>query len=256
MTAIHGVLLDIDGVLTVSWRALPGAAETLAWLRDREVPFRLATNTTTLSRDDLAGTLRGAGLDVDPADLITAPVAAAEYLRRRHPGAGVFLLGGSGTRPDLDGVRLVDDGADVVLLAGADDDYTWGSLNRAFRMLRGGAALVAMHRNAWWMTDGGPTLDAGSFLPGLEAASGVRAVVTGKPSPTFFADCVATLGVEPGAAAMVGDDLHNDVLAAQAVGLTGILVRTGKYTEVELGASPARPDLVIDSIAALPEALR
>jgi HAD superfamily hydrolase (TIGR01458 family) len=253
---IEGVLLDVDGVLTVSWRALPGAAESLRWLREHAVPFLLATNTTTLSRADLASTLRGAGLEVEAAELVTAPVAAAASLRVRHPGAGVFLLGGAATRADLDGVRLVDRDADVVLVAGADDELTWGNLNRAFRMLRAGAALVAMHRNVWWETDEGPTLDSGPFIDGLAAAAGVPVEVTGKPAPTFFRDAVAELGVEPGRAAMVGDDLRNDVLAAQAAGLTGVLVRTGKFRDGDLEGVDGRPDLVIDSIADLPEALR
>jgi len=34
---VGAVLLDVDGVLTVSWRALPGAAETIGWVRRRAV---------------------------------------------------------------------------------------------------------------------------------------------------------------------------------------------------------------------------
>ncbi len=59
---------------------------------------------------------------------------------------------------------------------------------------------------------------------------------------------------------MVGDDLHNDVLAAQAVGMTGVLVRTGKFRQDTLDrwtADPAaaKPDHVVDSVADLPEFL-
>jgi HAD superfamily hydrolase (TIGR01458 family) len=254
--AIEGVLLDVDGVLTVSWRALPGAAEAVAWLRDRRLPFLLATNTTTMSRADLAATLVGAGIEVGPDELVTAPVAAAGYLRRHHPDAAVFQVGGRGARADLEGVRFVDDGtADLVLVAGADEDFTWERLDDAFRLLLDGAVLVAMHRNVSWLTDRGATLDSGSFVAALEAATGVTAAVTGKPSAEFFASCVATLGLEPAQVAMVGDDLHNDVLAAQRCDLIGILVRTGKFSQDTLDAATERPNVVMASIADLAAAL-
>jgi len=251
------VLLDVDGVLTVSWRALPGAAEAVAWLREEGIPFLLATNTTTMSREDLAATLVRAGIEVGPGELVTAPVAAAGYLRRHHPGAAVFQVGGRAARADLDGVRFVDDGsAGVVLMAGADDDFTWERLDDAFRLLLDGAELVAMHRNVSWLTDRGPTLDSGPFVAALEAATGTAAAVTGKPSPEFFESCVAMLGLEAERVAMVGDDLDNDVLAAQRCGLTGILVRTGKFRQEALDRSDERPNRVVDSIADLAEALR
>jgi HAD superfamily hydrolase (TIGR01458 family) len=255
VTSVEGVLLDVDGVLTVSWRALPGAAETVGWLREQGVPFLLATNASSMTRVRLADTLRGAGIAVGAEDLVTAPAVAGEFLRRRHPGAGVFQVGGRAAREDLQGVRFVDEDGDVVLVAGADEDFTWERLDRAFRILLGGAALVAMHRNLSWMTDRGPTLDAGAFVAGLELAAGTTATVTGKPSPDFFASCVSLLGLEPERVAMVGDDLDADVLAAQRSGLMGVLVRTGKFRQETLEASEERPDLIVDSIADLPEAL-
>lgn len=254
--AVDGVLLDVDGVLTVSWRALPGAARAVSLLRERGVPFLLATNASSMSRPELAATLARAGIDVSPEDLVTAPVAAGEFLRRVHAGARVFQVGGRAARDDMEGVRFVEDGAaEVVLLAGADEDFTWERLDRAFRLLLGGAALVAMHRNVSWITDRGPTLDAGPFVAALELAAGVRAEVTGKPAPAYFASCVGLLGLEPSRVAMVGDDLETDVLAAQRSGLRGVLVRTGKFRRDDLEASAERPDVVLESIADLPEVL-
>jgi HAD superfamily hydrolase (TIGR01458 family) len=251
----EGVLLDVDGTLTVSWKALPGAVETVAWLHQHAVPFLLATNASTMTRAELAETLRRTGLDVAVDDLVTAPVAAGEYLRRVHPGASVFQIGGRASAEDLGDARLVERDADVVLMAGADDDFAWERLDRAFRMLLGGAAFVAMHRNLSWLTDRGPTLDSGAFVAGLELAARTTAVVTGKPSPDFFQSCVGLLGLEPECVAMVGDDLENDVLAAQRCGLTGVLVRTGKFRQESLDSSDGRPDMVLDSIADLPGAM-
>ena len=254
--SIDGVLLDIDGVLAVSWEAIPGAAETVEWLRAQGIPFRLITNTTTHAREDLAATLRDAGIGVEGDDIVTAVVMTASYLRAHHPGATVFLLSDGDPTADLEGVELVDERADVVVIGGAGDDFSYENLNRAFRMVMDGAALVAMHRNMYWRTKEGLQLDGGAYIAGLEEATGTTAVICGKPSPTFFEEAVAMLGTTPKRTAMVGDDIVNDVLGAQTVGLTGILVRTGKFMPADLERAAGRPDQVIGSIADLPRSLR
>jgi HAD superfamily hydrolase (TIGR01458 family) len=253
---IEGLLLDMDGVLTVSWKPIDGALDAMTLLRERGVPFRIMTNTTSHSRADLSAELRGAGFDVSPQEILTAPAATAGYLRAHHPGARVYLLGETGVAQDLDGVDLVDDEpADVVVIGGADEAFTFHTMNVAFRMLRNGAAMVAMHRNFSWLTDEGLCLDAGAYVVGLEAATGLTAAITGKPSPDFFGSGLDAIGLPPERAAMVGDDLHNDVLAAQSLGMTGVLTRTGKFRQDDLDRADDAPDHVVDSIADVPSLL-
>jgi HAD superfamily hydrolase (TIGR01458 family) len=249
---IDGLLLDMDGVLTVSWKPLPGAVEAVREIHSRGVPFRIVTNTTSHSRAALAGELRAAGFDVSADEVLTAPAATAAYLRTHHPGAACFLLGEGRVAEDMDGVRLVDEDPEIVVVGGADEAFTFDSMNRAFRMLLNGAALVAMHRNLSWMTDEGLCLDAGAYVAGLELATGVTAAVAGKPAADFFRAGLEALGVPAERAAMVGDDLRSDVLAAQALGMTGILVRTGKFRQDDLSASDLEPDAIVDSVADVP----
>lgn len=254
MGEIRGVLLDIDGVLTVSWEPIPGAPEALRWLREREIPFRLITNTTTHTRSDLAETLREAGFDVRPEDVVTAVVATASYLRSHHPGARVFVLSDGDPRGELEGIRLVElEEAEVIVLGGACEDFSYPTVNRIFQRLMGGAVLVGMHRNMYWRTAEGLQLDAGAYIAGLEEATGKRAAICGKPSPAFFEEALRLLGVPAARAAMVGDDVVNDVLGAQRAGLRGVLVRTGKFLPSDLEREDVRPDHVLDSVADLPD---
>ena len=257
LAGVDGLLIDIDGVLAVSWRAVPGAPEALAGLRATGVPFRLMTNTTELTRRELVAVLGRVGFDVRADEVLTAALMAAEYLRANHPGARCFLLGGAESNEDLEGIDLVRDAPDVVVIGGASRAFPWEEMNRALRFVLGGAALVGMHASLSWMTEEGMVLDPGVILlRGLEAAAGRMAVVCGKPSPEAFASALRLLGLPGERAAMVGDDLETDVLAAQAVGLTGVLVRTGKFRHDVLERSARRPDHVLDSIADLPEALQ
>jgi HAD superfamily hydrolase (TIGR01458 family) len=265
MDRIRAVLLDIDGVLTVSWRPVPGAVDAVRRLRDAGFALALVTNTTSRTRAWMAATLSDAGFGVTADDIFTAPAITAAYLARNYPGASCVLLNSGDITADLAGVTIIpgDDAAspggaaapDVVILGGAGPEFSYPALNRVFGYLLGGARLVAMGRNLYWRTDQGLQLDAGAFLPGLEQASGVRAEVTGKPAAAFFATALDALGADASAAVMVGDDIEADALAAQRAGLTGVLVRTGKYRRETLERAPGRPDHVIDSVADLPDLL-
>ena len=98
-----------------------------------------------------------------------------------------------------------------------------------------------------------PVLDAGPFVAALEYAAGVEAVLLGKPSPEFFGSVLAEMGLGAGEALMVGDDFEADVGGAQAAGIPGILVRTGKYRRGDEGRAGIRPDAILGSIAELPD---
>jgi HAD superfamily hydrolase (TIGR01458 family) len=255
MRQTRAVLLDIDGVLTVSWRPLPGAVEAVRALRDAGFALALVTNTTSRTRSWIAATLSDAGFGVGADDIFTAPAITAAYLASNHPGARCLLLNSGDIAADLRGVTVVPGGAeppDVVILGGAGPEFSYQALNRVFGHLLGGARLVAMGRNLYWRTDEGLQLDAGAFLAGLEQASGVQAEVTGKPAAAFFRTVLHAVGADAAEAVMVGDDIEADVLAAQRAGLTGVLVRTGKYQRDTLDRAPGTPDHVIDSVAGLP----
>ena len=75
LEGVRGLLVDIDGVLMVSWEPIPGAPEALADLRDRGIPFRLVTNTTSHSQRPWLPSLAASGS--------TSPETSSSPLRRR-----------------------------------------------------------------------------------------------------------------------------------------------------------------------------
>jgi HAD superfamily hydrolase (TIGR01458 family) len=252
MTAI---LLDIDGVLHVSGEPVPGAPEAVSALRDEGHRLRFVTNNTTRARDVLAGELRAIGFDLEGDDITTTPLAAGKLLQ----GKRVLALTMNAIRNDLARyVELVDDGADAVLLGGADEGaetaevFSYGNLNRAYAEIRDGARLVCLHKNRWWQTSTGPLLDAGAFVAGLEYAAGVQAEVVGKPTAAYFHAALAEVDAAAAEAVMVGDDVEADIGGAKAVGMRGILVRTGKFRQAALRDAEPQPDAVVDSVADLP----
>lgn len=253
---IAGVLIDLDGTVYEGRSLVPGAAESVRRLRRAGVPLLFTTNTSRKSRGEIVASLADLGLEVRRDEVLSAPVAAAEWLADRGVDRILLLLPES-THDDF---RDFDIGAadpEMVLVGDLGAGFTFERLNEAFRTLRAGAGLVAIHRNRYWLPEDGPTLDAGPFVAALEYAAGTEATLIGKPSPAFFRTAAARTGAPLDRLAVVGDDVESDVAGARAAGLYAIQVRTGKFDGARQSdlAPDERPHRLIDSLADLPALL-
>lgn len=255
MTGVEGVLFDIDGVLVTSWKPVPGAVEALAEVRRRGGVRAFLTNTTSRTCDEIAAALGAAGFDVRPEEIVTAARLTTEYLRSTYPGEPVLLLNHGDIRADMPDVEFDDVDPRVVVIGGAGPEFTHEALSRVLDLMVSGVPVVAMHRALMWSESDGLRLDAGAYLPGLEDASGSRIVSVGKPSLAGFLTAAELMGADPASTVMVGDDFRSDVLPAQRVGMTGVLVRTGKFRQPVLDLAVDRPDHILDSVADLPTLL-
>ena len=242
-------------MLHVSGKAIPGAAAAVAALRESGHTLRFVTNNSTMPRAQLAEELRALGFELADDELQTTARTAARELA----GKRVFALVMAGVVPDLEGIELVGEGAEAVLVGGCDETlepnqvFSYMNLARAFAEIQMGAELYCLHKNRWWQTSRGPLLDAGAFVAGLEYATGVEATVLGKPSPAYFAAALDALGAEPELTWLVGDDAEADVRAAQLFGMRTALVRTGKFRPDTLEQLDVTPDVVLSSVADLPD---
>ncbi len=245
------LLIDIDGVLHVGTDPIEGARETLELLRERRIPFRLVTNTTSRSRRLVVERLCAMGFAIEQSDVLTPAALAVRHCRERGYSR-LALHVAPALEEDLQELAgSVNGEAQAVILGDLGEAFTYARLNAIFQQLLSGAELIALQRNRVWQSEHGLVLDAGPFVVALEYAIGREAIVTGKPSPTFFSTALAELGGEAGAAAMIGDDLEADVGGAIEAGMDGVLVRTGKFRDDALGPSGIEPTLVWDSIAEL-----
>ncbi len=248
----RGFLVDLDGTLYEADRVVPGAPEAIARIRELGVPVRFLTNTTRVPRSALVSRLEAMGLPVSLDMVYTAPLAAAAWLRERGR-TRVSLCLPPHTIEDFPGFVCTDDRPDAVVVGDLGPAWTFERLNLAFRHVLEGAELVALHRNRYWQTADGLTIDAGAYVAALEYATGAQAVVVGKPSRPMFESAAASMDLSIDQVAVVGDDIQTDIGGAQAAGAMGVLVRTGKFRPEQLDRASIQPDAVIDSIARLPE---
>jgi HAD superfamily hydrolase (TIGR01458 family) len=246
----------MDGVLYNSGALIPGAVETLAWVRAQAIPHLFVTNTTSRARSHLVEKLAAFGIAAAEHQILTPSVAAADWLRA-NGARNIAIFVRPKTQAEFAGLDLLPDdaerGADHVVIGDLGDLWDFRTLNRAFRLLHHnpGATLIALGMTRYWLADDGISLDVAPFVAALEHATARKPLVFGKPAAAFFQAAAAKLGVSPADLWMVGDDIHADIGGAMSAGLKGVLVRTGKFREADL-AGPVNPDLVLDSIAQLP----
>jgi HAD superfamily hydrolase (TIGR01458 family) len=251
---VAGVLLDIEGTVVDGDALIPGADRAIAAVRAAGLPVRFVTNTTRFPRDEIVRRLRGLRIPVEPDDVFTAPRAAAAHLAERGIERASLLLPDA-TLGEFAAFRPDDAAPQAVVVGDLGSAWTFERLDRAFRHVMDGAMLVAVQRNRYWRTPRGLTIDAGPFVAALEFATGQTATVCGKPSPTFFAAAARSMGVPLDRIVMAGDDVAADVAGARACGAKGVLVRTGKFRQDDLGAAASSADAVLTSVADLPTLL-
>lgn len=249
-------LLDMDGTMNLGAGPLPGAAEFLRLLRARGLRYLFLTNNSSANAATYASRYRALGFDVQDSDFFTSGAATALALQREGVGR-VFLLGTPDLHREFEGRGIETRAADpqwVVL--GFDRTLTWEKLKDACLLVRRGVPWLVTHPDVNCPSEEGPVPDTGALMEVISLSTGVACSrVIGKPSAEFVQQALAQVGVEAGAAAMVGDRLYTDMEAARNAGIMSILVLSGETDVAMLEQWPHKPDLVIPGVGTLCEVL-
>ena len=256
-SASNALLIDLDGVIYQGEQAVAGAVDAISWLQQTEVPHLYVTNTTSRPRKAIVTKLAAMGAFIAEERIFTPPVAASTWLRQLGIRR-VALFVPKATREDFADFDMLPDhaesGAQAVIVGDLGEAWDFQTMNRAFRLLmqQPSPHLIALGMTRYWRAEDGLRLDTAPFVTALAHASGVEPRVLGKPAQAFFAAAATLLGTTAEQTWMLGDDIRADVSGAQAAGLKGILVRTGKFRDQDLD-SEVEPDAVLDSFADLPD---
>jgi HAD superfamily hydrolase (TIGR01458 family) len=252
MAPLSVVCFDVDGTLTDGVRgpAIEGAARALRVLRTA-FPVRLVTNTTSVPHAALARHLTMLGLLDDPESLLTPATVAARVLPERGHDSGTLIVE-PGAREDYRWFREEPAGPAVVLATEAHD-LRVGDLQPAFRRLLDGAAFYALQRNRYFRRGNELVTDLGPLAAFFTYATGVEAETLGKPSALLYDAIAREAEVPRSEIVMIGDDAEFDVSASVALGMKGVLVRTGKYRDGDENRVSPPSTAVLGSVADVPE---
>jgi NagD protein len=243
-------LTDMDGVLVREEYALPGAAEFLQRLVERERPFLVLTNNSIFTPRDLSARLKRSGLTVPETSIWTSALATATFLSDQLPGGSAYVIGEAGLTTPLHelGYTLTDVDPDFVVL-GETRTYSFTAITKAIRLILGGARFIATNPDVTGPSAEGPMPATGSVAAMITKATGRDPYFVGKPNPMMFRSALNRIEAHSESTMMIGDRMDTDVVAGIEAGLDTILVLTGSTTVADIEKYPFRPGRVLDSIA-------
>ncbi|MGQ9788589.1 MAG: HAD-IIA family hydrolase [Candidatus Hadarchaeaceae archaeon] len=252
---ITAVVLDMDGVIYCGNKPIEGASRTVAFLRGLGKKVIFLTNNSENTRPHYVQKLRGMGIPVAEKDVITSGQVAADYIRKRDPGAEVFVIGGKGLFDEIirSGLKLVPPEKAAYVVAGIDQELTYGKLKDGLRALLSGAKFIATNTDRFYPTENGLLPGAGAVIAALERCSGKKPdVIIGKPHPHMIRHVLKILGTKPSETAIIGDQIETDIKAGKRTGLFSVLVLSGVATEDDVRKAKGTkdfPDCILSSLA-------
>jgi HAD superfamily hydrolase (TIGR01458 family) len=248
------ILIDFDGVIRLGRELAADASEFLNFLHTEKLPFFIITNSTRESSADIKNILieNGIGINVNAMTTVDATI---QYLKEKNLCASVYCI--KNIMPLFDEF-INNKNPDVVVIGDLVNEWSYDILNEIFNKVHTGAGIIAMQKNKFWKPDGIElSLDAGAFITAIEYASGKNSVLIGKPSPIYFHSAIKMLGFPANSPfIMIGDDLENDIKAAQELGGKGMLVYTGKTRYPLSQESKIKPDYEAIGLRSIIEILK
>jgi 4-nitrophenyl phosphatase len=254
LAQIKGLILDMDGVLWRGDQPLLDLPAFFAHANDLGLQVILATNNATKNVHQYLDKLARYGAHLREEQIVNSAMAAAYYLKHKHPqGANVFVVGEDGLVSTLAawGFSNQEEGAQAVV-AGLDRTLTYAKLSTASQLISRGAEFVGTNPDLTFPSPRGLTPGAGAVLAFLEAGSGVKPTITGKPEPFLFNLALQRMQLPADQVLAVGDRLETDILGGQRAGCRTAVVLSGVASEADAQAWQPAPDWVLSNLAALP----
>lgn len=245
------LLLDLDGTVWEGGRAIDGAVD---FINSCGLPSVYVTNNASRAPEAVAEKLRGIGLKVETADVLTSAQAAVTLAGGHVPqGAKILVIGADSFRDLVTAagytvVASADDKPDAVL-QGFDPSVDWAQLTEGALAIRQGAKYVASNLDSSLPTERGLAVGNGSLVAAIESATGVSPVSAGKPEPEMFVQAAKLVGAKR--PLVVGDRLNTDIAGGNAAAMNTFHVLTGVSHEMELieAGKEYRPNFIGDSLS-------
>ena len=255
---IKALILDMDGVLWRGGMPLGDLQTIFSKINQIGLQYTFATNNATRHIDEYLEKISGFGIPVKSEQIFTSAKATAEYLKEIHPEGGiVFVVGEKGLKRTLEeyGFSLGDKDV-IAVVAGLDTEINYSKLSQATMLIRNGAPFIGTNPDLTYPIPEGLAPGAGAIIASIEASTGVKAEIIGKPRPVMFQQAMSFLGTTPDETLVVGDRLETDIAGGQAAGCRCAVVLTGVSTQEMAEAWKPDPDIICESLTKLVELIK
>ena len=258
LSEIEAVVSDMDGVLWRGDAPLPAMSEFFAFLRERNIPFALATNNSGRHPREYIKKLAKMGVpDMQEEQIITSGTATADYLKMQYPdGARLFVIGNPGLPKILEesGFTIAENDVDAVVV-GIDFEFTYAKARHATLLIRNhGTTFIGTNPDLTFPSPEGLVPGAGSVIGMIQIATDIEPIIIGKPKRAMFDVAVQRLGSSPNKTLMIGDRINTDIEGGKNAGLQTAMVLTGVNQREDIGN--ITPDYVFEGLPELIEAWR
>jgi len=245
-----GFLIDMDGVIYIENKLIPGAGSFISNLLKNDIPFTFMTNNSQRSPLDGVRKLAKMGIKIEERHVYTSAMATAHFMGQQFPNGTAYVLGEGGLISSLheNGFTLVQNDPDFVVV-GEGLNFTLEMVRNAIDFILDGAKLIATNLDPSPRKKGWNNLGIAGIVAMIETATGKKAFSVGKPSPVMMRSARKHIGLQTDEVTVIGDTMATDIQGGVSVGYRTILTLTGMTKREQLGDYPFKPDMVVESIS-------
>ncbi|MDR2403522.1 MAG: HAD-IIA family hydrolase [Spirochaetaceae bacterium] len=246
-------IIDMDGVLYHGNRLLKGAAEFVDWLDKNSKAFLFLTNSSERSPLELSQKLGRLGIQVDPNHFYTSALATAAFLATQRPGGSAYVIGEPGLIQALydAGFTMNNVNPDYVVV-GEGRGYSLEALERAVKLIGGGARLIGTNPDLTGPVEGGIVPACGALVAPIELATNTKAYFVGKPNPLMMRHGLRRLNAHREDTIILGDRMDTDIVAGVEAEIETILVLSGVTSLGDIPRFPYQPKHILEGIYEIP----
>nr|WP_245339018.1 TIGR01457 family HAD-type hydrolase [Paenibacillus shirakamiensis] len=254
-------MIDLDGTLYHGSHRIPGADELIHYLQSKNIPYLFVTNNSSRTPQGVADHLQEMGIPAEPEHVCTSSQAAAFYIASQRPNCRVAVIGEEGLTHALEqaGLKITEERPEYVV-QGIDRHFNYDKLTHAVRWIMEGAGYILTNPDLLLPSEDGLTPGAGTIAASIQAAAGIKPIVIGKPSEILMNFALEKLSLPSENVAVIGDNIHTDILAGARAGCGTILTLTGITTHANLvvhsSAAGVQPDYIYKDLEALLQGIR
>lgn len=244
-----GYLIDLDGTMYNGNQIIEEAADFVRRLRKADKPFLFLTNNSTANPTAVSEKLKKvSNVEAYPEEVFTSTKATISYLNRTN-AKRIYVIGEAGLLEELEAenFKLTDHNVDAVVV-GLDSHVNYQKLEKATLLIQAGAEFIGTNPDTNMPTERGLVPGNGALIAFLEASTGKKATIIGKPEAIIVEAALEQIGLTKDEVLMVGDNYTTDIQAGIRNGIDTLLVLTGFTHKDDVASLPIPATYMVNNL--------